>query len=597
MSRVRYREGSRFFAYEDEERAHEGEESIAAGLDGDELWTDPDFQPGPRSIFRVPDTASMRSHGLVRWRRFLIEDLASALSAPIAQGDLGNSYLVNALSLIGRSKSLLQQIVLSLANAAKGIYTFRLSLEGSWVYVHVDSYLPCRTHGELVFARSLYGNPLCSFIEKACAKLFGCYEALTHGTIDQALHLFSPSMAVEWLRFESELAEEEACDEVWSRIEEGLAYEGGKVGCLRTLPDPYSESVQDRRGIELDQVYEVLAVFVAEAAATLEYDAITVGLVCVRAVQSPEVGMGMFEGRWSAGHELWRQFPFIHATVRAKTDAIIDNLLPGGSSKKPETHGVFWMQIEDFVESFNRLVIDHDPALLPHYRHTRFPIHLTPMVHAEPQSDQPIHQSCTEYLSSGKSPSFPIHVVEKSFLSVHIFQKDNRLRDGIATYPSDSYFWSNIRAPSTREAVLEQSLCYSNAIGAAVLRLEERDGAWVGESTAQVLPMLGASCNTKGFVLPPGFYAIIPLAVGSSSDSIGLSLSVCLNPLCIEFLNSVNIIQNMPVLAVKTTVLKKYEKWEWHEDSTILSVGGLYAEIAEMYDGLQLKKNNDISVV
>ena len=589
MTGVVYREGTRYFPYEDAERAHEGEESIVAGL-GEELWTDPDFPPGPGSLFMVTDLVSLRSHGPIRWRRFDVSALDLELKGPIFQGDLGNTYLINALSLLGRNKDLLQQIVVSLSNAKRGLLTFRFSLEGRWVYLHVDSWLPCRTFGELVFARSV-NSYLVSFIEKALAKLFGSYEALTHGTVEQALRYFSPTMAVLPLRFEKELSEDTACDEVWGRLEEGLDCELGEVGCIRTLPDPYGERAQDRKGIELDQMYEVLGVVVAEAAASLDYDAITVGLVCLRAIQSPEAGGGMFEGRWRAGHELWSQFPQINATVKEKTDSIIDRIRQVGSSREVESCELFWMQIEDFVDSFNRLYFVRDYSILPHYHYQNLHIRTKPM----PKAD--IHDSSFfEWFQSDNVSAYPvryfsIHVIEKSPFSAHVSQRDSRLRYATASDPQESYFWSQIDRCNTREAVLEQSLVHAYAIGLVIFRLEKSHSNFTANSTIHILKVIKVNSNSTALELTPGFYAIVPIAIGSSSLDLELSLVICTNTLNIETIHAVEITPNFSnATDAAANIMQEYAAWEWQEDSTFLTIGGLYAEIANIYDLLQNRK-------
>lgn len=70
---------------------------------------------------------------------------------------------------------------------AKGIYVFRFFKDFKWIYVIVDDRIPC-VDGQPVFARCKELREVwVPLLEKAYAKLHGCYEALISGTIDEAL--------------------------------------------------------------------------------------------------------------------------------------------------------------------------------------------------------------------------------------------------------------------------------------------------------------------------------------------------------------------------------------------------------------------------
>lgn len=69
----------------------------------------------------------------------------------------------------------------------RGIYCFRFFKDFSWRYVIIDKKLPV-VDNMLVFAKCLDEEELwVPLIEKAYAKLFGCYEALRSGNIDDGL--------------------------------------------------------------------------------------------------------------------------------------------------------------------------------------------------------------------------------------------------------------------------------------------------------------------------------------------------------------------------------------------------------------------------
>jgi calpain, invertebrate len=70
---------------------------------------------------------------------------------------------------------------------AKGIYVFRFFKDFRWIYVIIDDRIPC-VDKQPVFSRCKdLKETWVSLIEKAYAKLHGCYEALISGCIDDAL--------------------------------------------------------------------------------------------------------------------------------------------------------------------------------------------------------------------------------------------------------------------------------------------------------------------------------------------------------------------------------------------------------------------------
>jgi hypothetical protein len=61
-------------------------------------------------------------------------------------------------------------------------------MQGEWVPVVVDDWIPCEARGKPAFATSRKGNELwVSILEKAYAKLHGSYEALEGGQVQDAL--------------------------------------------------------------------------------------------------------------------------------------------------------------------------------------------------------------------------------------------------------------------------------------------------------------------------------------------------------------------------------------------------------------------------
>uniref|UniRef100_A0A1I8BK46 Calpain catalytic domain-containing protein n=1 Tax=Meloidogyne hapla TaxID=6305 RepID=A0A1I8BK46_MELHA len=84
----------------------------------------------------------------------------------------------------------------SAGNEYAGIFQFCFWRFGRWIDVIIDDLLPCSKGGKLLFARSKTDNEFWSaLLEKAFAKLYGCYENLVGGQLADALQDVSGGVA------------------------------------------------------------------------------------------------------------------------------------------------------------------------------------------------------------------------------------------------------------------------------------------------------------------------------------------------------------------------------------------------------------------
>ena len=219
-------------------------------------FVDPDF--GPESskngafclyVKGKPPTASHAKPKELVWKRpeeifknssFFRENISSN---DVVQGSLGNCWFIGALSVLATRDELVRGSIQNLSAATqidlstvtgllkgvypplfhclarKGLYVLRFFKEFAWRYVIIDSRLPFFRSDEgkisYVFAHCTDPEELwVSLIEKAYAKLHGCYEALDRGLIDDGL-VDLTGLAAEKTKLQGQSSEE-----LWHKLTE-----------------------------------------------------------------------------------------------------------------------------------------------------------------------------------------------------------------------------------------------------------------------------------------------------------------------------------------------------------------------------------------
>ncbi|GLJ45014.1 hypothetical protein SUGI_0947480 [Cryptomeria japonica] len=166
---------------------------------GETHFTDQDFPPSSQSLFVDPENPTaklqvvsewMRPSELVRENR---RDLYPCLfmgapnASDVCQGRLGDCWFLSAVAVLTEASHMANLIITPRYND-EGVYTVRFCIQGEWVPVVVDDWIPCESRGKPAFATSRKVNELwVSILEKAYAKLHGSYEALEGGFVQDAL--------------------------------------------------------------------------------------------------------------------------------------------------------------------------------------------------------------------------------------------------------------------------------------------------------------------------------------------------------------------------------------------------------------------------
>ena len=180
------------------------------------------------------------------------------------------------------------------------IFVFSFFKNYSWKYVIIDDRLPCYESHEptLVFAHSRDRSEFwVALVEKAYAKLHGCYESLISGFIDDGLNDMTGFVS-EKLKLRDKKGLSVTEDEFWTKLK-AFKDNGCMMGCSITGEGVEHEVVMDgdKTGLLAGHAYSILDVILLPPC---EIDEEERRLVRIR---NPW-GSKEWNGAWSDGDEV-----------------------------------------------------------------------------------------------------------------------------------------------------------------------------------------------------------------------------------------------------------------------------------------------------
>ena len=243
----------------------------------------------------------------------------------IIQGDIADCYFLSALGSLCTYTGFYNKLMFSDQISNNNFYGIYLYLNGKWKLVLLDDYFPYKigTIKEMSFSRSIQDELWVSLVEKAWAKVNGCYAKIGCGgysyeAFDVLTEAFTEELSIIQYKKEGKV------DELWEKMDNAF-----KKNYVITAGTPSAYKVSEV-GLCMGHEYTLAKVY------TVNTDFGEERLVKLKNPYRDEE----FTGDWSDNSDLW-------------TDEIKEKVEFNTNEDDPEDQdGIFFMSFNDFIEYF-----------------------------------------------------------------------------------------------------------------------------------------------------------------------------------------------------------------------------------------------------
>ena len=163
-------------------------------------FIDYDFLPNDNSFISEKYDNNIKEYleYLIHWRRpeeFILNDINNPIEVKeikvfnsensdpepneIIQGILPDNHLESVFSALSEKHNLIRRLFKNDIYNKNGIYQVKLCVNGEWVTVIIDDLIPCFPKSYPMVSRCKSNNIWILILEKALAKIYGCYYNLT----------------------------------------------------------------------------------------------------------------------------------------------------------------------------------------------------------------------------------------------------------------------------------------------------------------------------------------------------------------------------------------------------------------------------------
>ncbi|PAA77291.1 hypothetical protein BOX15_Mlig004275g1, partial [Macrostomum lignano] len=320
----------------------------------------------------------------------VVDERATASAADIRQGYLGDCWLLSALAVVAERRSMLRRILLTREVNPEGVYAVQLCVAGLWKTVYIDGFFPCRADTRtLVYSHCRGAQLWVALVEKALAKEFGSYAALTSGRSLEGLAILTGAPCESYeLQSDAVQSNQEERELIWAKL-----LSGAERGCL------IGASCGAGRMTLPDEAYQALGLYPRHAYSVLQVR--SAGPHQLLLLRNPW-GRGEWRGRFSPGHRAsW-------AELEPQYRQELTDVLSSGDHQQDS--GLFWIGFDDLLAYFDSVDIAHCPL-----------------------NESEVHEVRLSCLLKPKEPLevFAMTVLERTALDLVLYQPCNRYSDSI----------------------------------------------------------------------------------------------------------------------------------------------------------------------